>query len=451
MKASKGLKIALILLIIVLISLISFGGIYIKDKNLVDNIMPEYILGMDLKGERVVHLKVDDSKKATEETTQEEQENTEETAEKEKKLVNDPSVLTAENFELAKKIIEKRLAAAGVTDYIIRQDNENGDIFLQLNEDDRTDTVVSYLSSQGKFQIIDEQTKEVLLDNSSLDSVKVGYSTLETGTQVYLSFNFNKEGKAKLEEISKTYITSTDEEGNEVSKKVAIQVDGTSIVTTVFGQPITDGIIPLSIGSASTSNSEIQQYLYQASGMSIVLDNGVSPIVYKVNENRYIASEITSEMMWLLVIISTVIVAILVVYMIVRYRLTGLVCSIAFIGYIAVLMMLIRFANVTVTLSGLFAIGISVIAYYVCNLLLLNKLYQKRKEDRLSIPSAKEAFKNEYIRLTKVLIPCFIIAIVFCFVNYLPIMSFGMILFWGLLTTALYLVIVTRPLILELM
>lgn len=160
MKASKGLKIALILLIIVLISLISFGGIYIKDKNIVNNIMPEYILGMDLKGERVVHLKVDDSKKATEETTQEEQENTEETAEEEKKLVNDPSVLTAENFELAKKIIEKRLAAAGVTDYIIRQDNENGDIFLQLNEEDRTDTVVSYLSSQGKFQIIDEQTKE---------------------------------------------------------------------------------------------------------------------------------------------------------------------------------------------------------------------------------------------------------------------------------------------------
>lgn len=175
----------------------------------------------------------------------------------------------------------------------------------------------------------------------------------------------------------------------------------------------------MSIGSASTSNSEIQQYLYQASGMSIVLDNGVSPIVYKVNENRYIASEITSEMMWLLVIISTVIVAILVVYMIVRYRLTGLVCSIAFIGYIGVLMMLIRFANVTVTLSGLFAIGISVIAYYVCNLLLLNKLYQKRKEDRLSIPSAKEVFKNEYIHLTKVLIPCFIIAIVFCFVNLL--------------------------------
>lgn len=122
---------------------------------------------------------------------------------KKKKLVNDPSVLTAENFELAKKIIEKRLAAAGVTDYIIRQDNENGDIFLQLNEEDRTDTVVSYLSSQGKFQIIDEQTKEVLLDNSSLDSVKVGYSTLETGTQVYLSFNFNKEGKAKLEELVK--------------------------------------------------------------------------------------------------------------------------------------------------------------------------------------------------------------------------------------------------------
>ena len=49
------------IVIILLLSLISFVGIYVKDKNTMKNVIPEYKLGTDLYGARNILIKVDDS------------------------------------------------------------------------------------------------------------------------------------------------------------------------------------------------------------------------------------------------------------------------------------------------------------------------------------------------------------------------------------------------------
>ena len=65
MKTNKKLKLILTILIIILLSMISFGGIYVQNKNKMDNILPNYLLGRDLKGYRRVELKVSDDIKET--------------------------------------------------------------------------------------------------------------------------------------------------------------------------------------------------------------------------------------------------------------------------------------------------------------------------------------------------------------------------------------------------
>ena len=54
MKMQKKLNIILVILLVVLVSLISFGGIYYKNKNVMNNRIPSYILGADLTGYRRV-------------------------------------------------------------------------------------------------------------------------------------------------------------------------------------------------------------------------------------------------------------------------------------------------------------------------------------------------------------------------------------------------------------
>ena len=49
----RGLRITLITVIIILLSIISFVGIYIKDKNEMSDVIPDFILGSDIKGNRI--------------------------------------------------------------------------------------------------------------------------------------------------------------------------------------------------------------------------------------------------------------------------------------------------------------------------------------------------------------------------------------------------------------
>ncbi len=57
MKKNK-LKIIALVLVILLIMLVSFIGIYQKKLNKMENILPEYILGMDFGEKRVIRLDV---------------------------------------------------------------------------------------------------------------------------------------------------------------------------------------------------------------------------------------------------------------------------------------------------------------------------------------------------------------------------------------------------------
>ena len=77
MKKEGSLKSILAILVIILLCLVSFGGIYAKDKNIMKNILPEYVLGMDLDTNTVIKLDVvkdeDDSSENIEESDETEE------------------------------------------------------------------------------------------------------------------------------------------------------------------------------------------------------------------------------------------------------------------------------------------------------------------------------------------------------------------------------------------
>ena len=64
---------------------------------------------------------------------------------------------------------------------------------------------------------------------------------------------------------------------------------------------------------------------------------------------------------------------------------------------------------------------------------------RKSGEVRRQKKAMKETFKDFFIKM----IPICIMAITFCFIKWIPISSFGMIMFWGLLLIAVYNPIIT--------
>lgn len=443
----KTIKIITIILLIVLISMIGFFGIYKQNKNQMSNIVKDYTYAMDINGARTLKLTLNSE--------------------------NGDDVKTAENYETAKTIIEKRLKKLDVQEYKIGVNEETGEITVQIPENTQTDEIVSNLTTVGKFEIIDSETKDVLLDNSSIKSSKVLYNTTQSGTSVYLEISFDKNGKNKLEEISKTYVKSennttenttsedtnsteekennteetntTSENSTSTEKKITMKIDDDEIMSTSFDETITTGKIQLSVGQASTDSSTVQGYVKQAQNVATVLDTGKLPVKYDVEKNQYVLSNISKQDLIYVAIAMAVVAIIGIIVLIVKYKTNGLLAGISYIGLSALYLIVIRYTNVTISIDSIFAIGIILILNYIfTNMLLSNirKMNDSKVENAVG-KSVSETYKKFFMRI----IPICVVVITFCFTNWIPMNSFGMTAFWGIAIIAIYNAIITNGLL----
>ena len=432
-----------VVVIILLLSLISFAGIYVKDKNAMKNVIPEYKLGTDLYGARNILVKVDDSTTTKKydsngnlvENSSEKDENNENITEVEEK-VNPDELRTAENYETVKNIIEARLKYMNVEDYLLRFDESTGNISLEVPENSSTDYIAQYTITKGEFKIVDNDTSEVLLSNADLKEAKVQYSTSTSGTTVYLTIEFNKDAVEKLKNISNTYISSTDAEGKTTTKKVKMTLDDSTIISTYFQEEISDGLIQLSMGT-STSASEIQTNIQSASNMAVLLNTDPMPLTYTMETNRFVYSDITAEILNILVIALCVLAAIMAIVMIIKFKANGLMGVIANVGFLAIVLLAIRYGNVVVSLAGIFAIAIAYVIEYVIIMLILNE-YNKNYEKEVLAKNIKHLMG----RIVVCLIPLVVMAITFALISWEEIASIGMILFWSLIIMLIYNVLV---------
>lgn len=441
---NRRLKITFVILLIILISLISFVGLFIQDTKFMRNLLPEYILGMDLEGYRAVTIEVsDETETVYYDADGNEVEEEAEGGTSEEIPVNSEDALTKENYLETKQIIENRLSDLSISEYLVRLNEDDGTITVQIPEDSMTDVAAQFLYTVGKFTIEDEDG-QVLLDNSNLDIVQVGYNTTTSGTSIYLSFTFNDDSIEKLKEITNTYVESTDEEENDTSKQVSINVDGSALLTTAFDEEISNGVLSLTLGT-STDNETLNSYLEQATNIAILLNNGELPLTYDVGQNRFIRSDITLEKVIVPAIVMAVILVIALLFLIIKYRKLGLFAILSYIGYVAVLLIVVRYTNLVITMEGIFGIAISMILNYVLLIYLLQNL---KKTDK-NVNAYKNTFTKSMLSLLFIFIPTIIIGIVFCFAAWLPIYSFGTIIFWGIFIMAIYNLLVTRILFLN--
>ena len=447
----KALKRTLIILLIILLALISFGGIYIQKTKFVENILPEYKLGPDFTGLRNIGLKVSDATKdiyydLDGNVVDEEGKNTTKKVES----VNKEENLTKDNYKKAKEIIEKRLekikqvqyTSAGIVEnkaidyYTIKQNEETGKIELKLPENANTDMVLRYVATKGDFTIVDDQDN-VLMDNSYIKEAYVGYSSTSSGVTVYLTIQFDKQGTEKLKEISNTFIKTTDEEGNDTTKKIKVKIDDSEMLNTYFTEEISNGMIQLSFGTA-TGNS-LATYAQEAKNLETLLNAGNLPIVYEADENHYVLSDINKDMLFIPAIVIMSLLVIGIIILIVKYKVKGLLGAISIIGYIATFLIIVRLTNVVITLEGVAGIITSIILEYISIMYALNKI--KENTDL----TCNQCFT----KFLPILVPIAISTVILCFVKWLPIYSFGMTMFWGIILVIVYNHVVTKLLVSE--
>ena len=215
-------------------------------------------------------------------------------------------------------------------------------------------------------------------------------------------------------------------------------------MTQSFDEPIENGRMQLSIGSATTDQQTFQENISQASTIATVLDSGRMPVQYTVDENQYIHSDITENQIQIGICVVLAIALIALVVMIIRYKMLGLFGAISYVGLVSIFLLIIRYANVVLSMEGILGIVVIMILNYIFVNKFLSKLKGKNKElTKTDVQIANnETYKEFFIKI----VPICITVITFCFINFVPISSFGMTMFWGIALIAGYNVVITNNL-----
>lgn len=473
----KKVKILTIVLVIVLISMISAFGLYTTVQNRMEDQVKDYVYAMDLNGARNIRLTVNtDSEEVIKDSEGKIVDSEEELTDKQLKekgytkesvANNSQEILTKENYEKTKKILENRFKEQGIEEYEISVNEENGEILIKIPENKNTDKVVSNLNTVGKFEIIDSETKEVLMNNDDLKEAKVMYgasSTSSNGTTVYLDMEFTKEGTKKLENISNTYKkveeeqntntseetdnsnrttneeTNTEanesEENAEKEKQITMKLDDQEMLTTNFDETIKTGTLQLSIGASATDSKTLQGYAEQAGTIASVLNSGNMPVKYDISQNEYILSDVTSQDLQYVKLAVVIAITVAIIILVIRFKMNGLLAGISFIGFTAIYNILLKYTNVTLSIQGIFGIAIILVLAYIFINMILTKIKNSKEEmtkEEIN-KSIKESYKEFFIKI----IPICIAVVVFCFTNWMAISSFGMVMFWGITLMAIW-------------
>jgi len=441
----KKVKITTIILAIVLVTMIAFAGVYIKTQNRMENKVKDFTLGRELKGGRVIELKVATGDEETEQNTEK---------------------LTVENYETVKKTIEKRLNNLGVQDYTISLNKQDGTIRVELAEDENTDTYAYFLTASGEVQMKEKDADTVLLSDSMVEKAVYTYTAdIEGAYQVYLELTLTDEGQAKIEEIQNNYAVFANEieeieaaqdaketeegedavEGEEIApteenteetKKIALL----TIAGTEYDiEKIEKNKIRVTIGGKTTNTVSINNNVAAAAELAMLIDSGKYPLQYEIGDNRFVATDITETQILYFAIFIAIVMLVSFITLIVKYKIKGLLTSISFIGFVSILLLVLRYTNVNISIEGIGAIILVLIINFRINQMILEKTK--------TINIVNEAVVNTYKDIFSKLIPVIIITLVFCFAGWSNLSSFGMIMFWGLLLIVVYNLMVTKTLL----
>ncbi len=448
------LKMLLYVLIIALILIVSFIGVYTSKTQFKDNVLPKYSLSSEFTGKRITYLKVDDS---TVDVIKDKDGNVvdsiPEDANKddyttEKVPVNEEETLTSENYKKIKEILDSRLNQFGAEYYLVKADEQNGDVVIELEDNTTTDSLLQKLISKGDFSIVDSESKDLLLDRSNIEKASVVYGNNDDGSVVvYLRIKFDAEGTTKFAEITRNYVeeeeeeTSEEEESND-HKHVSIIFNGETMLTTGFENEITNGELTLSMGTATTNNA-LYTHIANASTYSILLNSPELPLTYEVQTSEYIQSSINTNAIYFVIGVIGIICAIIIAYLIIKYKTNGLICSLGLVLEIAILLILVRYTSTIISFGTISALLVLIAfeTYFIIKI--LNNIKTNETYENAASVTIKTYLDN-----LDVIIVFLIIAIVFTFMKQVAVYSIGMTLFYGIISIAITNLIFVRGMLL---
>ena len=256
----------------------------------------------------------------------------------------------------------------------------------------------------------------------------------------YFEIEFTKVGKEKFKEITNNYKKienensdkNTDENQNEETKQktITIMLSGNTLLSTYFNEEIISGKLQLSIGDPSKDQNEIYKIADEAKIYLMMINCGVMPLSYEQASNEYVEEAISNNTIQYIIYGLITIIAINIIYLVIKYKDNGLLIGISYIGGIALFLIILRYTSAVITINTIASAIILIILNWYINIYVLNNIKDSSTKDEYI-----KNIKKTMPKISDIIIVSLIISVVFIFASSQAISSVGVMLFYGIIST----------------
>jgi preprotein translocase subunit SecD len=268
----------------------------------------------------------------------------------------------------------------------------------------------------------------VLFSGDAVSSSVIG--TDQTGNRT-VDFTLNDKGKQQFAD----YTT------NHVGDYFAVVLDGNVITAPSIREAIPNGQVQITSGG-------IGGYpLADAQNLVNILQYGALPFPLQELSNETVSPTLGEAFLRQSLVAGAIAVLLVILFMVVHYRLPGVVASGALLYYSMVVVALFRWIPVTLTLAGIAGFVLSVGMAVDANILIFERTKEELRVGK-SLPAAVEAgFNRAWNSILDSNISSLITASILFLFGSSTIKGFGLVLIVGVLTSMFTAVSVTRTIL----
>ena len=406
---NKGNIIKIVISIIVMLVLVYLAifGLKIKDKEIVSG-AKDIKFGLDINGGVTI-------------TYQAENEEGQE--------------ISPEDLEKSKAVIDKRLYAKNIYDFIIRLDSNTNQITVEIPTNTSDTSVDPLTAIEGLDQTAVIQFRDsdgnVLLQGDDIKSAKYSEDAVDsTGIATpHVVLTFSDEGAVKFAAATEQL----------VGRPMPIYLDEEEIAAPTVQAKIesSTAIITVGGGTYAEKKAEAQEY-------AMLIDSGSLPFKLNVINKEYIGPYVGQQALAVSIRAGIVALALICLIMIIIYRLPGVVSTISLLIYTSLLLLIIANSGTTLTLSGIAGLILSIGMAVDGNVI----IYERLKEELDKKVAYKKAFEKSFKNATSTIVDGNITSLIVALVLYIlgsgMVKGFGIVLAIGIVLSLVSSLLITR-------
>ncbi len=331
-------------------------------------------------------------------------------------------------------VLRNRLDDKGYTEAtIVRQSDDRIRVEIPINDTNQMDDpteIIAFISDTGLLEFCDVDGN-AQITGADVKSAGPYIITNEDGSQENaVQVVFDSAAADKFAEMTK--------ESFEKQKSLDIKLDGSVISSPIASSQITGGTAYITGGSGGSMASE------DAQNLAIQIESGALPLVLNEMTSSTISASLGADALSTSLFAGLIGVCALFLFMLIYYRLPGLVACIALSVYIFLIVLVLVLFSVQLTLPGIAGIILSIGMAVDANVIIFERFKDELSAGKLLSAAMKAGFHKAMSTIIDSNVTTIIAGLVIAVYGVGTVKGFGYTLIIGIVLSMFSAVVVTR-------